>query len=249
MKVGTDQNVSIAGIIVSGSEPKKLILRAIGPTLSATGISGAISDPMLEVFDNDGNWIAQNDDWQSGTQAAAIAASGVAPSNAAESAVIITVPQGSYTAVVSGYGGEQGIAVVEAYELDSNATRMVNISTRGRVGSGEEAMIGGLIVQGSSAKKVIVRALGPSLGAAGIAGALANPCLELRDGDGNIVGTNDDWAVSAQVADIIATGVPPLDPLESAVVGNLAPGSYTAIVRGADGGSGVGQVEVFDLQP
>lgn len=248
MQVGTAQNVSIAGFIVSGPQPKKLVLRAIGPSLSALGISGAMNDPMLELYDSAGTLIAQNDDWQSSAQASQIAATGIAPSSPAESAAIITVPAGSYTAVVSGWEGDQGVAVVEAYELDSNSTRMINISTRGRVASGEQAMIGGLIIQGSSAKKVIVRALGPSLGAGGIADALANPSLELRDGTGNLIASNDNWGSSAQAAEIVASGVPPSDPLESAIVANLAPGTYTAIVRGADNGTGVGLVEVFDLQ-
>jgi hypothetical protein len=235
--------------MVSGSAPKKLILRAIGPSLAAAGVAGAISDPVLEVYDSAGNLVADNDDWQSGTQAAQISASGMAPVSETESALIVTLPEGSYTAAVHGWENAQGIATVEAYELDSSSSRMVNISTRGRVGTGEGAMIGGLIVQGTAAKKVIVRALGPSLGAAGVPDALANPLLELRDGSGNLVATNDNWGSSAQVNEIVASGVPPSSPLESAIVANLAPGGYTAVVRGVNSGTGIALVEVFDLQP
>ena len=249
MNVGTSDNLLIGGFIISGAEPKKLILRAIGPSLAAGGISNVMSDPMLTVYDSTGKMIASNDDWSTSAQAAQIAATGVAPTARAEAALIATLPSGSYTAVVSGQDNGQGIALVEAYELDSTSTRLVNISTRGRIGVGEEALIGGLILQGDRAKQVLVRALGPSLSASGIQGALANPALELRDGAGNLVASNDDWRDSAQAAQIIASGVPPSDDRESAVVINLNPGSYTAVVHGANNGSGVGMVEVFDLQP
>jgi hypothetical protein len=135
--------------------------------------------------------------------------------------------------------------------MDTNSTRMVNISTRGGVGTSDEAMIGGLIVQGGAGKKVIIRALGPSLagGASPIAGALADPVLELRDASGNLLAVNDDWANSSQAADIVASTVPPVNALESAIVATLSSGNYTAIVRGVDNTAGVGLVEVFDLDP
>lgn len=249
MNVGIDENVLIGGFIVRGSQPKKLILRAIGPSLSAAGVTGALSDPTLELHSSDGSIIARNDDWQTGTQAAQIEATGVAPVNSRESALITTVPAGSYTAVVSGRDGAQGIAIVEAYELDDNPTRLVNISTRGRIGVGDRALIGGLIVQGSMAKKVIIRGIGPSLAKGGLSGALANPVLELHDGFGNLINANDDWNRGPQAAEINASGVAPEDPLESAVIARLAPGSYTAVVRGANDATGIGMVEVFDLQP
>ncbi len=249
MNVGTGENVLIGGFMVSGSQPKKLILRAIAPSLAASGMAGTMADPTLELYASDGGKIAENDDWQTSTQAAQIAATGIAPTSAKESALIATVPAGSYTAVVRGSGDTQGIAIVEAYEYDDNASRLVNISTRGRIGTGEHVMIGGMIVLGSEPKKVIVRALGPSLTNGGIAGALANPTLELHDGSGDLVIANDDWGSGAQAAEIIATGVPPTNPRESAAIARLAPGSYTAVVRGVNNTSGVGLVEVFDLQP
>lgn len=249
MDVGIDENVLIGGFIVKGSQPKKLMLRAIGPSLTAAGVAGALSDPTLELHSADGRVVASNDDWQTGTQAAQIEASGVAPVNLKESALITTVPAGSYTAVVKGRDGAQGIAIVEAYELDANSTRLVNISTRGRIGAGDRALIGGLIVQGSTAKKVIIRGIGPSLAKGGISGALANPTLELHDGAGNLINANDDWNRGPQAAEINASGVPPEDPLESAIIARLAPGSFTAVVRGANDATGIGMVEVFDLQP
>lgn len=249
MNVGSNESVLIGGFIVTGSQPKKLIIRAIGPSLTAMGIAGAMQDPTLELYDGAGKIIMQNDDWQTGVQAGDIAATGIAPVSQKEAALIATLPAGNYTAVVRGFNGQQGIATVEAYELDATSSRLVNISTRGRIGTGDQALIGGLIVQGSAAKKVIVRALGPSLSANGIAGALANPTLEIRDGAGNLLIANDNWGNGSQAGEIVATGVPPPNPLESAAIVVLAPGSYTAVVRGVSNATGVGLVEVFDLDP
>ncbi|HEV2840815.1 MAG TPA: matrixin family metalloprotease [Chthoniobacterales bacterium] len=247
VKVGVASNVLIGGFMVSGTQPKKVILRAIGPSLADLGLPGAIADPVLELHGAQG-LIATNDDWQTGSQMAEILASGLAPADPLESAIIATLGPGNYTAVVSGYLGGQGIGLVEAYEFDSNTTRLVNISTRGRVGVGNEPMIGGLIVQGSALKRVIVRALGPSLGGV-ITGVLADPILALHDGNGNLLAENDDWSNSAQAGEIIATTIPPSNNLESAIIAVLGPGSCTAIVRGVNNTTGVGLVEVYDLNP
>ena len=203
------------------------------------------------MFDSTGGTVASNDDWQDGAQASQIQQSGIAPTNSLESAVLVTLSPGSYTAVVSGYGGWEGNGLVEAYEMDANSTRLVNISTRGRVGTADEPMIGGLIVRGGTGKKVIIRALGPSLGSGpnAIAGALSDPVLELRDGSGNHLAVNDDWASSSQVSEIVASTIPPVNARESAIVATLNAGNYTAIARGLDNSSGVALVEVFDLDP
>lgn len=250
MKVGTGQNVLIGGFIIKGSQPKTLVLRAIGPSLTTSGVTNVLADPVLEVHDSAGGVIASNDDWRDGQQASQIQQSGLAPSDSLESAILVTLAPGNYTAVVSGYGNIPGNGLVEAYEMDSNATRLVNISTRGRVGTINEPMIGGLIAQGGT-KRVIIRALGPSLGTGpnAITGALADPVLELRDGSGNLLAVNDDWGNSSQVSEILASTIPPTSPLESAIVATLGTGNYTAIVRGVDGTSGVSLVEVFDLDP
>ena len=251
MRVGTGQNVLIGGFIIKGTQSKTLVLRAIGPSLADSGVTGVLADPTLELHDALGAVIASNDDWQEGAQAFQIQQSGIAPVNALESAVLVTLPPGSYTAVVSGYNNGTGNGLVEAYEMDSTGTRLVNISTRGRVGTIDEPMIGGLIMQGAATKKVIIRALGPSLGAGAnaIAGALADPVLELRDASGNLLAVNDDWPTSPQASEIIASTIPPVNALESAIVATLGTGNYTAIVRGVDGTSGVALVEVFDLDP
>ncbi|MGZ4985624.1 MAG: matrixin family metalloprotease [Chthoniobacterales bacterium] len=248
MKVGTGDQVLIGGFIISGSTSKQILLRATGPSLTAAGVAGAMQDPTLELRDSGGNLIAQNDDWQSGTQAAAITASGLAPTNTKESAIIATLQPGTYTAILQGHNATQGIALVEGYELNAPTTRLANLSTRGRIGIGDEVLIGGLIVQGSGGKKVIIRALGPSL-AGSVAGALADPALEIYDGNGQLMASNDNWTSSSQVAEIIASTVPPSNSLESAVVATLASGNYTAMVHGVNGGTGVGMVEVYDLDP
>ena len=250
MRVGVSDNVLIGGFIIQGTQPKKLILRAIGPSLSAMGVANVLDDPVLELHDSTGGIIASNDDWQD-TQRTQLQATGIAPVSQYESAMIISLAPGNYTAVVSGYGGGQGVGLIEAYEYDNNATRLVNISTRGRVETGDGAMIGGLIVQGSAGKRVIIRALGPSLGAGSspVAGALADPILELRNGSGTLLAVNDDWGNSSQAADIVASTVPPKNNLESAIVATLSAGNYTAIVRGVNNAAGVGLVEVFDLDP
>jgi len=250
MKVGTGQNVLIGGFIIRGTQSKTLILRAIGPSLAAAGVTNVLADPVLEVHDSAGNVVAINDDWRDGEMASQIQQSGIAPSDPLESALLVTLAPGSYTAIVSGNGNTGGNGLVEAYEMDANTTRLVNISTRGRIGTANEPMIGGLITQGGT-KKVIIRALGPSLGTGvnAITGALADPTLELRDASGNLLAYNDDWGQSSQVAEILASTIPPVNPLESAIVATLSAGNYTAIVRSVDGSAGVALVEVYDLDP
>jgi Matrixin len=249
-KVGVGDNVLIGGFIINGTQSKRVILRAIGPSLAADGVANALADPVLELH-NSGGIITSNDDWSSSSQASEIIASGLAPSDPRESAIIETLSPGNYTTVLSGSQNGQGIGLVEAYELDASQTRLVNISTRGRVGLSDDAMIGGLIVQGSAAKRAIVRALGPSLGTGPnpVANALADPVLELHDSSGALMASNDNWINSSQYDEIVASMVPPPNPMESAIIVTCGPGNYTAIVRGVNNTSGVGLVEVYDLDP
>jgi hypothetical protein len=249
--VGVDDDVLIAGFIVRGPDTKKVILRAIGPSLIAAGVIGAMADPTLELHDSTGATIATNDNWQSSAQVSEIIASGMAPTNPLESAIVATLQSGNYTAIVRGANNTTGIALVECYELDSTATRLVNVSTRGRVGVGDDVLIGGVIVSGSDSKTVLVRALGPSLGTGPnpLAGVLANPVLELHDGSGNLLSSNDDWVNSPQQSAIAASGLAPSSPLESAILATLSPGNYTAIVRGVNNTTGIGLAEAYDLDP
>jgi hypothetical protein len=223
-----------------------VILRAIGPSLVASGIAGALANPVIELHNSAGALVTWNDNWQQSAQAAEITSSGVAPSNSLESAILLTLAPGSYTAIVRGVNNTTGIAMIEGYELGANGSRLVNISTRGRVGSGSDVLIGGFIIQGSGAKRVLIRAGGPSLGSA-VKNALANPYLELHNSAGNLVASNDNWASSPSAAQISATGIPPTRAEESAIIATLAPGNYTAIVRGVNNTMGVGLVEMYDL--
>ncbi len=251
MRVGIGQNVLIGGFMIRGSQSKTLVVRAIGPSLAAAGVTGVLADPALEVHDAAGGIIASNDDWHDGAQASQIQQSGLGPTDPLEAAILVTLSPGNYTAVVSGYNNTTGNGLVEVYEMDANATRLINISTRGRVGNANEPMIGGLITEGGTSKRVIIRALGPSLGTGpeAVTGVLSDPVLELRDASGNLVASNDDWGNGSQVSEVLATTIPPVNALESAIVATLGGGNYTAIVRGADGASGVALVEVFDLDP
>ena len=249
MRVEPGDNVLIGGFIVSGTQPKKVIVRAIGPSLP---FAGRLSDPTLELRDATGALLRFNDNWRDGSsgfpsQFTEIIATGLAPANNAESAIIATLPANGagYTAIVRGFGNATGIGVVEAYDLDGTVdSKLANISTRGFVQTGDNAMIAGTIVQGSLPQRVIVRALGPSVP---LAGTLADPTLELRNGSGTLLASNDDWQTGVQQSEILGTGLAPTNDRESAIVAILAAGGYTAIVRGLNDTTGVALVEIYAL--
>jgi uncharacterized delta-60 repeat protein len=245
MAVGTGNNVLIAGFIITGNAPKKLLIRAIGPSLP---LPGALQDPTLELHDG-ASLLGANDNWRD-SQEDEIIATSIAPGDNRESAIIATLTPGNYTAVVGGSGDTTGIAVVELYDLgtaslDSGSkAQLAQISTRGTVLGGDNVMIGGFIISGA-ASKVIVRAIGPSLNGI-VPGALQDTILELHDGNGATILSNDDWR-STQEQEIIATTVPPGDNRESAIVATLNPGAYTGIVRGKGSATGVALVEIYGL--
>jgi N-acetylneuraminic acid mutarotase len=247
--VRTGDKVLIGGFTIVGTEPKTVIVRGIGPSLP---LAGVLADPVIEVHAPSGEFLASNDNWPQAATSQQISDSGLAPSNELESALWGVINPGTYTVILSGKNGATGVGSVEVYDLDEAAdSRLANISTRGFVDTGDNVMIGGLIVGGggpSGTAKVVVRALGPSIP---VSEALANPTVELHDENGAAVAFNDDWKMRAdgtsQQAEIEATGIPPSDDLESAFVKTLSPGSYTAIVRGKDNGTGIGLVEVYHL--
>jgi hypothetical protein len=244
LRVETGDNVLIGGFIITGTQPKKVIIRAIGPSLP---LAGALADPVLELRSSSGSLILSNDNWRS-NQEAEIIATTIPPSNDLESAIVATLPaNGShYTAIVRGVNDGTGIGVVEAYDLNHAVdSKLANISTRGLVQTGDNVLIGGMIVLGQNPLRVIVRAIGPSLSSF-FTGALADPTLELRDGNGGLIDSNDNWR-SDHEQEIIATTVPPTNDMESAIVRNLAPGNYTAIVRGVNDTTGVAVVEAYNL--
>lgn len=255
LEVRSGNEVMIGGLIISGHRPKKVILRAIGPSLAKSAVAAFLGDPALELHDSSGAVIATNHNWKvsdSGNPSEynGIAATGIAPSDDREAAIVATLQPGlSYTAIIYGESNTTGIGLLEAYDLDPRVDALLaNISTRGFVGARDNVMIGGFILGGGGgASKVVIRAIGPSLGAAGISNPLSDPTLELHDSNGNIIVANNDWGDS-QRAEIEATGLAPTNDLESAIVMMLSPGNYTAVVAGKGGGSGVGLVEVYNLE-
>ena len=246
-QVQTLNNVMIGGFIIQGSTPKKVLIRAVGPNLANYGVTGVLADPMLELHrSSDNSVIATNDDWGTSANASDIQATGLAPADPKEAAILMTLDPGAYTAIVTGKNAGTGVGIVEVYDIDHPEIPLVNISTRGQVQTGNNVMIGGFIIQGTSNQTVLIRAVGPNLANYGLTGVLADPMLELhRSSDNSIIATNDNWGTASNAAAIAATGLAPVSPLESAILITLPPGAYTAIVSGAGGGTGVGIVEVF----
>jgi hypothetical protein len=262
--VRTGENVMIGGFIVQGTGPKRVIIRAIGPELTQYGIANALANPRLELHNRTGALIGSNDDWQTTilggvittNQVSEIQNSGHAPTAASESAIIANLQPGNYTAILRGVNNTTGVALVEVYDLSPAASSTLgNISTRSFVQTGENVMIGGFIVAGSGPKRVIIRAIGPELTQYGIANALANPRLELHNRTGEVIASNDNWQTTIlggiittnQVTDIQNSSHAPTAASESAIIANLQPGNYTAILRGVNNTTGVALVEVYDL--
>jgi hypothetical protein len=262
--VQTGDNVMIGGFIVQGNQPKRVILRVIGPELSQFGIPNAMADPTLELHNANGALIASNDDWETtiiggiitNDQVEDIQNSGHAPADANESAIIANLAPGGYTAIVRGFNNTIGVALVEAYDLSPSLRSILgNISTRSLVETGDDVMIGGFIVQGTQPKNVIVRAIGPELSQFGVPNPLADPRLELHNDTGALIASNDNWQQTIiggiithdQVQNIQNSDHAPRDARESAIIANLSPGNYTAIVRGVNNATGVALAEVYDL--
>jgi len=255
LQVETGDNVLIGGFILQGMEPKRVLIRAVGPSLEKAGVSGALANPTLELHDGTGALIGQNDDWrdtQTGgliteDQFFEIFATGIPPTSFEESAIVATLEPGAYTAIIAGADGSTGIGLAEVYDLGPAAVpaKLANISTRGFVQTGDNVMIGGFIV-GNQTSQVLVRGIGPSLAAFEVKNVLADPMLELHDVNGALLASNDNWR-SDQETEIEATTIPPNDDLESAILRTLAPGAYTAILRGVSESTGVGLVEAYNL--
>jgi hypothetical protein len=244
LQVGTGDNALIGGFIITGTQPKKVIVRGIGPSL---GLNGELTDPLLELYDGSGKLLEANDNWKDSPEKQAIVDSTIPPTNDLESAIVRTLPANGagYTAILRGVNNGTGTGVVEAYDLDTSAnSKLANISTRGLVQTGDDVLIAGTIVVGQSAQKVIIRALGPSVP---VPGKLANPTLELRDSNGVLLEANDNWKDSPNKQAIIDSTIPPPNDLESAIVRTLPPANYTAIVRGVNNSTGVAVVEVYAL--
>ena len=249
MQVGTGDNALIAGFIMRGAAAKRLAIRGIGPS---TGLPNRLSNPTLELHDSTGATIATNDNWGTAPNKQDIIDLGLAPVSPNESVILTTVPSNAngvaYTAILRGVNNTTGLGVVEVYDVDSGpGSTLLNISTRGQVGADPNALIAGFIMGGTESKQLLIRAIGPSLAAFGISNTLVDPTLELRNQNGGLIDSNDDWGSSAQKAQIQSSGLAPTNAKESAVLQTLAAGQYTALVHGANGGTGIGSVEVYQL--
>jgi hypothetical protein len=245
--------VLIGGIIITGTDTKQVVLRAIGPSLTGSGVTGALADPILELFDSTGTLLATNDNWMENSAAdqTILTDAMLAPGDDLESALVANLDPGSYTAIVRGVDDTTGVALVEAYDLDNGATdsKFGNISTRGFVGTGEDVMIGGFILGGGGGgfAQVIVRGIGPSLADFGIADVLADPTLELHNSDGDVVASNDNWMDDPNMQTVADHGLAPGDANESAIYEVLPIGAYTVILSGVGDTTGVGLVESYNV--
>lgn len=247
--VQAGENLTIGGFIITGTDPKKLLLRGIGPSLKVNGVplAGRLQDPIIDLYDSSGALLAENADWKD-SQEAAIQQTGLAPSDDREAALLTTLPSAAYTVQLRGQNGTTGIGVIEVYDLAPSGSQLANISTRGLVGGGNNVMIGGFIVGNSNGTvRIVARAIGPSLTAAGVSNPLPDPVLELHDSNGAIIATNDNWKETQQ-ADLQNSGLAPVDDAESAMLTTLQPGAYTAIVSGKNQGTGIALVEVYQLR-
>ena len=265
---GSGSAAMIAGTVVTGPQPKRFLIRGVGPGLARFGVPDPLSAPVLRVFDSAGRVVAANSAWGSNLNASEIAAAAQASNafalqaNSRDAALLMTLAPGTYTFELSSVAGS-GNALIEAYDLDAmNATsaRAVNISTRGHVGTGDRVLIAGLVVQGQSSRNVLVRAVGPTLTRFGVSGTLVDPVITVVGADGTVLGSNDNWAAPSVVngrpvaAEEIAaasgaSGAFPLaaDSRDAALLINLLPGSHTIQVSGANAGTGVALVEAYDV--
>ena len=248
LNVGTDDNVLIGGFIITGSDVEEVVLRGLGPSLEVNGVPlpGTLANPKIELHDSTGALMASNDNWMDSPQKDEIISRGLAPKNPLESALLASLAPGNYTTILSDANSGTGIGLVELYATDASApANPANISTRGLVQTGDDVMIGGFILGGPNTEHLAIRAIGPSLAAAGIANPLLDPVLELHDQNGALIETNDNWKTNQ--AEVEATGLAPGDDRESVIVISLSPGNYTAVVRGANGLTGVALVEAYDI--
>lgn len=248
MRVGIGNELMIGGFIIAGNGPKRVALRGMGPILARSGIDDFLADPVLELRDSSGALLRRNNNWKD-DQRSDIEGTAFQPSDDRESVIVVTLNPGAYTALLTGNDETTGLALVEAYDLDSGAeSQLGNISTRGFVRTDADVMIGGFILgNNTGATKIAVRGKGPSLRESGLRPVLEDPTLEIRNSDGALVIANDDWeSDSASAAELIANGLALTHPKESGIFTTLPPGDFTAILAGKDGGIGIGLVEIYN---
>jgi hypothetical protein len=251
LRVETGNNALIGGFIITGNATKNIAVRGIGPSLTALGISDALADPTLELRGANGALIAANDNWQDDpAQAAQLTAMGLGFQDPRESGIVASLlPDASYTTILAGKDAGTGVGLVEVYDTNSTVdSQLANISTRGFVQTGSNVMIGGFILGGSNNTHVAVRGIGPSLGQLGLSPVLADPTLELHDGNGALLISNDNWQEDpASASQLAAIGLAPTDAAESGIHVSLPPGAFTVILAGKNGGIGIGLVEIYNV--
>ncbi len=247
LNVQTGDKVLIGGFIVTGSEEEEVVLRGLGPSLTVNGtpLGGRLADPLLELHDGTGALMSSNDNWLNGPNAAELMSLHLQPNDNLESAIVAQLAPGNYTVILRDAQGGSGIGLVELYALNA-AAHPANISSRGFVETGDDVLIGGFIVGGTTSRQFILRAIGPSLAGPAIPDPLLDPTLELHDGNGALLQSNNNWR-DTQEAEIIASGLPPNDDREAALIATLVPGNYTAVLRGNGNTTGVALVEIYDL--
>ncbi|MFT6749905.1 MAG: hypothetical protein ACJA2O_000079 [Candidatus Azotimanducaceae bacterium] len=242
--VGTGDNVLIGGLVIRGTRAKTVVIRARGPALTSAGVAGALTNPQLTLFSG-ADIIDSNDDWEVHDNVNLIPTN-LRPTDAAEAVIAITLNPGAYTAIMSGVGDEEGVGLIEIFEIDDTGeTRLQNIATRSFVGTGDNVTIGGIVISGIQTKKLVIRAKGPSLAASGVSGVMANPQMTIFSG-ANVIDSNDDWQNHFRAAEV-PTNLQPTDLLEATIFTELSPGAYTVIVSGVGDTTGVGIVEVFEI--
>jgi hypothetical protein len=249
--VGTGDNVGIGGFIIRGPGQKPVIFRGIGPSITSLPAGAVLADPVIELFNAQGQSMGRNNNWGDAPEAAQITARGLAPLRPNEAALLRTLGAGSYTAIVSGDNNTSGIGLVEIFDGDpgSGTSQLANLSGRGNVRTADQILIGGLIVSGSAPQRVVARAIGPDLAQAGVPNPLMDPMLVLRDANGTVVGMNDNFASANQMAELEQRQLTPRDPRDSAIILDLPAGSYTGLVTGVGGTMGIGLVEFFLANP
>ena len=249
MRVGTGDNVGIGGFIITGTAPLHVLIRAIGPSLSP-GIPDPLADPVLELHGPGAFVTITDDNWRDDpAQAAAILATGIEPTNDLEAAIDATLSPGNYSAIVKGKNNTTGVGLVEVYDLSAAVpAKLGNISTRALVSTGSNIVIAGFILGNNSGNdRIVARGIGPSLTAQGVPNALADPVIELRDGNGTLLVSNNDWQDNpVQASELMAAGLAPSSPLESGISRTLPPGLYTVLLADLNNGTGIGLIEVYD---
>ena len=250
MRVQVGDRVGIGGFIITGSAPKQVLLRAIGPSLTNFGVPDVLADPVLELHGQGTFATIVNDNWRD-NQEIVIQATGIPPTNNLESAILATLNPGAYTGIIKGKNNTSGVGLIEVYDLNQGAaSKLANLSTRAFVNTGDSIVIAGFLLSDNGVDdRIVLRGIGPSLapGAFPANAVLADPTLELRDANGALLIANNDWQDNpAQAAELTAAGLAPSNTLESAIATTLPPGLYTALLAGLNNGTGIGLVEVYD---